>query len=305
MDNGMGSRQPARPTFGGSFPNDDGFSSAAGGSFGGGSMGSGMGGGGGHMGGFGGGGGMSMGNGNRGMAAGMVAGMGSMMGGSSGGSFEDNDDKFKKVREAKDRTRKIKLGVGAAVCGFVIFIYIMVQFMHSPGSADAYTPREIEADEIWTVIEGAYLAAGDDLGEPFSNLDDCRASCMELATCAGITMYARSGICQMKSKQRLEGHDDWHTEIKSHYIGHNVEDWIEVPDSFISGGMDATDATFFDLTECRKACKKDHRCLAITLNEETEECFLKNKIDIHPHERWHTEVKDTFKPLLERALANK
>jgi hypothetical protein len=219
-----------------------------------------------------------------------------------GGGFEDSDDKFKKVREVKARQRKMKMGCGVAVCVLLLFVYFIVKVMHGSVTAEDYKPLPIEEDEVWTVVQGAYLAEGDDLGEIYrDDLDACRDACDLEPLCAGITLYEKSGICQLKSTQRLETGDDWHSEIKSHYIAHLVDDWIEVPDSYISAGSDVTQITFSSQTECRKACKKDHRCKAITLNEETGECFLKNAIDIHRHENWHTEVKDTFKPLLERA----
>ena len=71
-----------------------------------------------------------------------------------------------------------------------------------------------------------------------------------------------------------------------------------MPDSYIGGKGGNLGNSFFDLAKCRQACQENPSCLAITLDERSSECYLKDKVDINEHELWHTEVKVAFESLV-------
>lgn len=138
----------------------------------------------------------------------------------------------------------------------------------------------------WQVRDGFYVNAGGDIGAPFASIDECRAACEKTEECRSITMYKKMGHCTMKTHARISTHSDWYSELKES----QDSPWLVVPDTYISGGDDATIIAYYTLPECRAACLKFPNCVAITQNENSNECFLKTKAEIFPHQSWHTEV---------------
>lgn len=148
----------------------------------------------------------------------------------------------------------------------------------------------------WTVLDGQFITRTGDIGGLVTNLEECRAACAASPECQGITIFKLNGYCNMKSHQSTEAHNDWYTELKTEHVVAN--DWVVVPDSYISGGGDVHEKTFWDLPSCRQACMDTPDCMAITQNENSNECYLKMKVDIHPHVHWHTEVLSQHKALI-------
>lgn len=143
------------------------------------------------------------------------------------------------------------------------------------------------------------MRSGGDIGQPIADIDSCRAACRQNPSCVAITMYKKLGSCQLKSHGRTAPHSDWYSEAKAEYSSPLAETkWLVLPDYYISDGGSALTQVYWTLPECRAACEALSTCIAITQNEQSNECFLKSQADVYPHEHWHTEVRQDFKHLI-------
>ena len=142
----------------------------------------------------------------------------------------------------------------------------------------ALVPNLLTAQEL--TREQGYDRRGNDYTSFHArNLSGCVESCRDDRRCRAYTYDTRDGTCYLKDRVNYSQRNDAMVTGYKQEGGGDSERGLTEERGYDRRGSDYTSFRARDLSDCKRACRKDGRCRAYTYDTRNDACYLKDRMN--------------------------